>query len=219
MLVEKKAPEVAKEEKEVDPSLLAKESLSVSTTELGNREDPLYKPVSSTPGGPLPDSPCDEAKPAQEQEQNKAAVTKPTPFKEVINKKAVEEDVKSRKHSAAVKKAQLDSKGVKGRDLLDMLTVESAGTKGEEGVVKKSPEVVKEKKVEVKKVEAAPAKKVEAAPSKKVKAALAKEPKAVKEVVPTPAPNQNSIPSHLYTSVHLYTSSHVLSWYISSTFF
>ena len=57
--------------------MLAKESLSVSTTELGNREDPLYKPVSSTPGGPLPDSPCDEAKPAQEQEQKDSVLCKP----------------------------------------------------------------------------------------------------------------------------------------------
>ena len=43
------------------PIKQVQETLSV-TTELGNRgEEPLYEPVSPTP---LPDSPCDEAKPA-----------------------------------------------------------------------------------------------------------------------------------------------------------
>ena len=130
-VVEEKVPEVVKEvEVKVEASLPAKESLSVST-ELGNRDDPLYEPVSPTP---LPDSPCDEAKPGQEKaalnrslnvvdhmvEQQKTA-TKPSPFEEVINKKAgavnvekVEEGetakhgnnkAKPRKQSAAAKKA------------------------------------------------------------------------------------------------------------------
>ena len=43
------------------PIKQVQETLSV-TTELGNRgEEPLYEPESPTP---LPDSPCDEAKPA-----------------------------------------------------------------------------------------------------------------------------------------------------------
>ena len=58
------------------------ETLSV-TTELGNRgEEPLYEPVSPTP---LPDSPCDEAKPAAVVEEKAVDCS---PFAEVINKKA-----------------------------------------------------------------------------------------------------------------------------------
>ena len=52
------------------------------TTELGNRgEEPLYEPVSPTL---LPDSPCDEAKPAAVVEEKAVDCS---PFAEVINKK------------------------------------------------------------------------------------------------------------------------------------
>ena len=55
---------VGVEEEEVQEEVLPQQaSLSVST-ELGNREDPLYEPVSPTP---LPDSPSDEAKPAAQE--------------------------------------------------------------------------------------------------------------------------------------------------------
>ena len=58
------------------------ETLSV-TTELGNRgEELLYEPVSPTP---LPDSPCDEAKPAAVVEKKAVDCSR---FVEVINKKA-----------------------------------------------------------------------------------------------------------------------------------
>ena len=63
------------------PIKQVQETLSV-TTELGNRgEDPLYEPVSPTP---LPDSPCDEAKPAAFVEEKAVDCS---PFAEVINKK------------------------------------------------------------------------------------------------------------------------------------
>ena len=64
------------------PIKQVQETLSV-TTELGNRgEEPLYEPVSPTP---LPDSPCDEAKPAAVVEEKAVDCS---PFAEVINKKA-----------------------------------------------------------------------------------------------------------------------------------
>jgi len=118
-------------------------TLSV-TTDL-KREEPLYEPVSPTP---LPDSPMDENKVAE--------VTKPSPFEEVINKKAgvtgiekrdqsvdepfVEAKSKKKKQSAASKRAALNSKGEKKGDLLDVFT--SAEDKPPEAiptVTKKSP--------------------------------------------------------------------------------
>ena len=63
------------------PIKQVQETLSV-TTELGNRgEEPLYEPVSPTP---LPDSPCNEAKPAAVVEEKAVDCS---PFAEVINKK------------------------------------------------------------------------------------------------------------------------------------
>ena len=63
------------------PIKQVQENLSM-TTELGNRgEELLYKPVSPTP---LPDSPCDEAKPAAVVEEKAVDCS---PFAEVINKK------------------------------------------------------------------------------------------------------------------------------------
>ena len=63
------------------PIKQVQETLSV-TTELGNRgEEPLYEPVSPTP---LPDSPCDEAKPAAVVEEKAVDCS---PFAEVIKKK------------------------------------------------------------------------------------------------------------------------------------
>ena len=73
----KKEPEVTA----AVPMKQVQETLSV-TTELGNRgEEPLYEPVSPTP---LPDSPCDEAKPAAVVEEKAVDCS---PFAEVINKK------------------------------------------------------------------------------------------------------------------------------------
>ena len=64
------------------PIKQVQENLSM-TTELGNRGDELlYKPVSPTP---LPDSPCDEAKPAAVVEKKAVDCSR---FVEVINKKA-----------------------------------------------------------------------------------------------------------------------------------
>jgi len=108
------------------PMKQVQETLSV-TTELGIRgEEPLYEPVSPTP---LPDSPCDEAKPAAAVEEKAVDCS---PFVEVINKKAgvggAEEEhttknsKRTKKVSAAEKKKQLNSKGEKGRDLLDVFT-------------------------------------------------------------------------------------------------
>merc|ERR1719435_702336 len=118
-------------------------TLSV-TTDL-KREEPLYEPVSPTP---LPDSPMDENKAAE--------VTKPSPFEEVINKKAgvtgiekrdqsadeafVEAKRGKKKQSAASKRAALNSKGEKKGDLLDVFT--SAEEKPADAipvVTKKSP--------------------------------------------------------------------------------
>ena len=76
----KKEPEVTASA--AVPMKQVQETLSV-TTELGNRgEEPLYEPVSPTP---LPDSPCDEAKPAAVVEEKAVDCS---PFAEVINKKA-----------------------------------------------------------------------------------------------------------------------------------
>ena len=73
----KKEPEITA----AVPMKQVQETLSV-TTELGNRgEEPLYEPVSPTP---LPDSPCDEAKPAAVVEEKAVDCS---PFVEVINKK------------------------------------------------------------------------------------------------------------------------------------
>jgi len=122
-----------------DPS----STLSV-TTDL-KRDEPLYEPVSPTP---LPDSPMDENKMAE--------VTKPSPFEEVINKKAGVTGIEKReqpaedafvaakgpkkKQSAASKRAALNSKGEKKGDLLEGLT--SSEEKSAEKiptVIKKSP--------------------------------------------------------------------------------
>ena len=85
------------------PIKQVQETLSV-TTELGNRgEEPLYEPVSPTP---LPDSPCDEAKPAAVVEENAVDCS---PFAEVINKKdgvsSTEEEhtIKSNKRTKKVR--------------------------------------------------------------------------------------------------------------------
>ena len=129
-LVEQEKQAVKAEQKQKEASAVpmkqVQETLSV-TTELGIRgEEPLYEPVSPTP---LPDSPCDEAKPAAAVEEK---VVDCSPFVEVINKKAgvggAEEEhatknsKKTKKVSAAEKKKQLNSKGEKGRDLLDVFT-------------------------------------------------------------------------------------------------
>ena len=96
--------------KELEVTVLAavpikqvQETLSV-TTELGNRgEEPLYEPVSPTP---LPDSPCDEAKPASVVEEKAVDCS---PFAEVINKKdgvsSTEEEhtIKSNKRTKKVR--------------------------------------------------------------------------------------------------------------------
>ena len=85
------------------PIKQVQETLSV-TTELGNRgEEPLYEPVSPTP---LPDSPCDEAKPASVVEEKAVDCS---PFAEVINKKdgvsSTEEEhtIKSNKRTKKVR--------------------------------------------------------------------------------------------------------------------
>ena len=85
------------------PIKQVQETLSV-TTELGNRgEEPLYEPVSPTP---LPDSPCDEAKPAAVVEEKAVDCS---PFAEVINKKdgvsSTEEEhtIKSKKRTKKVR--------------------------------------------------------------------------------------------------------------------
>merc|ERR1719400_281065 len=93
----------------------ATSSLSV-TTDM-KRDDSLYEPVSPTP---LPDSPSDDtSKPVAGD-----SGAKPSPFQEVINKKAAgspdKEDKddgdfetvkKGKKQSAKAKKAALNSKG------------------------------------------------------------------------------------------------------------
>ena len=85
------------------PIKQVQENLSM-TTELGNRgEELLYKPVSPTP---LPDSPCDEAKPAAVVEEKAVDCS---PFAEVINKKdgvsSTEEEhtIKSNKRTKKVR--------------------------------------------------------------------------------------------------------------------
>ena len=85
------------------PIKQVQETLSV-TTELGNRgEEPLYEPVLPTP---LPDSPCDEAKPAAVVEEKAVDCS---PFAEVINKKdgvsSTEEEhtIKSNKRTKKVR--------------------------------------------------------------------------------------------------------------------
>ena len=95
----KKEPEVTA----AVPMKQVQETLSV-TTELGNRgEEPLYEPVSPTP---LPDSPCDEAKPAAVVEEKAVDCS---PFAEVINKKdgvsSTEEEhtIKSNKRTKKVR--------------------------------------------------------------------------------------------------------------------
>ena len=132
--------------KEQEP--VKQEQLSVSTELSSRSDDPLYEPVSPTP---LPDSPCDEAKPAAQEQK-----IKPSPFQEVINKKAGVEEAgeaaraaaakKPKKQSAAEKKRALNSKGEKGRDLLDVFTQEvppAAAVKEQEEkkvkIVRKSP--------------------------------------------------------------------------------
>ena len=89
------------------PMKQVQETLSV-TTELANRgEEPLYEPVSPTP---LPDSPCDEAKPAAVVEEKAVDCS---PFAEVINKKdgvsSTEEEhtIKSNKRTKKVRHVNL----------------------------------------------------------------------------------------------------------------
>merc|ERR1712013_630979 len=94
----KEAEEAPKEDVESEPVAMpgtpppvynpdTSSTLSV-TTDL-KREEPLYEPVSPTP---LPDSPMDENKVAE--------VTKPSPFEEVINKKAGVTGIEKRDQSA-----------------------------------------------------------------------------------------------------------------------
>ena len=85
------------------PIKKVQKTLSV-TTKLGNRgEELLYEPVSPTP---LPDSPCDEAKPAAVVEEKAVDCS---PFAEVINKKdgvsSTEEEhtIKSNKRTKKVR--------------------------------------------------------------------------------------------------------------------
>ena len=95
----------------------------VVTTDIKREDLSLYEPVSPTP---LPDSPSDDTnKPVAE-------TAKPSPFEEVINKKAGESEKKEeefelaksrkKKPSTAAKKAALNSKGEKKGDLLDVFT-------------------------------------------------------------------------------------------------
>merc|ERR1711892_481792 len=123
-----------------DPS----STLSVTTDLKG--DEPLYEPVSPTP---LPDSPMDENKVTE--------VTKPSPFEEVINKKAGVTGIKEReesadeavgeakrgkkKQSAASRRAALNSEGEKKGDLLDVFTTppEEKTAEAIPTVTKKSP--------------------------------------------------------------------------------
>merc|ERR1712106_1277533 len=124
-----------------DPS----STLSVTTDLKG--DEPLYEPVSPTP---LPDSPMDENKVTE--------VTKPSPFEEVINKKAGVTGIEKRqdesadeavgeakrgkkKQSAASRRAALNSKGEKKGDLLDVPTTppEEKTAEAIPTVTKKSP--------------------------------------------------------------------------------
>merc|ERR1711892_1635429 len=123
-----------------DPS----STLSVTTDLKG--DEPLYEPVSPTP---LPDSPMDENKVTE--------VTKPSPFEEVINKKAGVTGIEKRqdesdeavgeakrgkkKQSAASRRAALNSKGEKKGDLLDVFTTppEEKTAEAIPTVTKKSP--------------------------------------------------------------------------------
>ena len=74
------------------PIKQVQETLSV-TTELGNRgEEPLYEPVSPTP---LPDSPCDEAKPA--------AVVEVINKKDGVSSTEEEHTIKSNKRTKKVR--------------------------------------------------------------------------------------------------------------------
>ena len=112
---EQQGPEKVEEKKQLNkkelevtvsaavPIKQVQETLSV-TTELGNRgEEPLYELVSPTP---LPDSPCDEAKPAAVVEEKAVDCS---PFAEVINKKdgvsSTEEEhtIKSNKRTKKVR--------------------------------------------------------------------------------------------------------------------
>jgi len=127
------------------PQLSSDPSSTLSVTTDLKREEPLYEPVSPTP---LPDSPMDENKVAE--------VTKPSPFEEVINKKAgvtgiekrdtsaddafVEAKGRKKKQSSAAKRAALNSKGEKKGDLLDVFTSnEEKPAEAIPTVTKKSP--------------------------------------------------------------------------------
>ena len=122
------SPSPSPEVEALKSSQSATSSLSV-TTDM-KRDDSLYEPVSPTP---LPDSPSEDT--------NKPVAVdsgvKPSPFQEVINKKAAgspdkeekddsqDGDIKKgnkKKQSAAAKKAALNSKGEKKGDLLDVIT-------------------------------------------------------------------------------------------------
>lgn len=119
------------EEAAVSPEKVSVTSNLVVTTDI-KRDENLYEPVSPTP---LPDSPSDDTnKPVTD-------AVKPSPFEEVINKKAGESDKKEeelpnsrkKKPSTAAKKAALNSKGEKKGDLLDVFTsIEDSQAKPEE---------------------------------------------------------------------------------------
>ena len=119
------------EEPAVSSEKVSVTSNLVVTTDI-KRDENLYEPVSPTP---LPDSPSDDTnKPVTE-------TVKPSPFEEVINKKAGESDKKDeelpnsrkKKPSTAAKKAALNSKGEKKGDLLDVFTsIEDSQAKPEE---------------------------------------------------------------------------------------
>lgn len=167
--VELVAPEpVAEPESPIIPSspphVSSDPSSTLSVTTDLKRDEPLYEPVSPTP---LPDSPMDENKMAE--------VTKPSPFEEVINKKAgvtgiekrdqsaedafVAAKGRNKKQSAASKRAALNSKGEKKGDLLDVITsTEEKSAEKIPTVTKKSPtpEPSQTATKEETKVEAAP---------------------------------------------------------------
>ena len=119
------------EEAAASPEKVSVTSSLVVSTDI-KRDENLYEPVSPTP---LPDSPSDDTnKPVTE-------TVKPSPFEEVINKKAGESDKKEeelpnsrkKKPSTAAKKAALNSKAEKKGDLLDVFTsLEDSQAKPEE---------------------------------------------------------------------------------------
>ena len=195
-------PEVAKtaEAEETTPETAAASSVSSLsvTTDLA-REDCLYEPVSPTP---LPDSPSDDTtkQVTAAAEASTKAASKPSPFQEVINKKAAagttpeadhEEEPfehsksgKKKKPSAAEKKRALNSKGEKKGDLLDVIT--SIQDKSDDAVVNDVADAVEKMSI------TQPA---EAAESNDVAGNQAAEAPAHSEESPDSAPKVNGVSS------------------------